>query len=52
MSRRVTQSFFSRKSQGEMFLISNDFEKIKRDLQLPNNTLPIQLSELIIQQIQ
>ena len=35
-----------------MFLISNDFEKIKRDLQLPNNTKPIQLSELIIQQIQ
>jgi len=51
-SKSVIQSFFSRPKSGEIFLLSENFEKIKGDLQLPSNTSALQLSEKINQQLQ
>ncbi len=39
---------FRSKSTGEVFLLSNNFPKIKKDLGLPDSTTASQLSEIII----
>jgi len=41
-------SIFRNEESGEIWLSSNDFNKIKRDLNLPSNTTPRQLSKEII----
>jgi hypothetical protein len=48
----VISSFFTRVKQGEVFLNSQNFEKIKSDLGLPSGTTPLQLSQTINQQLQ
>jgi hypothetical protein len=50
--RNIVQTFFSRVKQGEIFLLSENFEKIKKDLNLPQSTTPRQLAESINQQLQ
>jgi hypothetical protein len=51
MKTEVIQDFFTRPKFGSDFLKSNNFEKIKKDLNLDPNTTPLQLAERINSQI-
>ena len=51
MDRSVIEPFFERVKQGEVFLLSNNWDKIKQDLQLPPNANARELAELINQQL-
>jgi hypothetical protein len=50
-SRSVIEDFFSRPKRGEIFLLTENFDKIKQDLNLPPNTTPLDLATTINQQI-
>lgn len=52
LQRNVIEPFFSRVNQGEIFLLGENFEKIKSDLNLPKGITPRQLAESINQQLQ
>jgi len=52
IGRNIIEPFFVTTKRGELFLLSNNFEKIKIDLQLPSSTTAKELSESIINQIQ
>jgi len=51
MKTEVIQDFFTRPKFGSDFLKSNNFEKIKKDLNLDPNTTSLQLAERINSQI-
>jgi len=51
-SRSVIEDFFSRPKRGEVFLLTENFDKIKQDLNLSPNTTPLDLATLINQQLQ
>jgi hypothetical protein len=48
MQRSSIVDFFARPKQGEIFLLSQDFNKIKRDLQLPTELSALQVSQMIV----
>ena len=50
MSERNLLGFFQREKTGADFLINNNFNKLKTELNLPNDLTALELSKKIINQ--